>query len=176
MPELPWAKRVRYVVAGAKPEYAEMFVQDSRYGDLFDAVAGDKALAANYIGSDIAGLAAKNGDAGLANITAEGLTAMLAAIGQGKLSSRGAKDALADVFTNGGDLAEAIKKYEQQSDEGALTLVAQKVIDANPSVVADYKAGKAAALQFLLGQGMKESRGSANPESLKAIFIALLTS
>ncbi len=175
LPELPWAKRMRYVVAGAKPEYAEMFVQDEQYGALFDAVVGDKALAANYIGSDLTGLVAKSGDAGLKNITAPGLSAMLAAIGEGKLSSRGAKDALADVFLNGGDLSETIKKYEQESNEGALKLVAQKVIDANPGVVADYKAGKAAALQFLLGQGMKESRGSANPESLKAIFIEILS-
>ncbi len=175
MPELPWAKRMRYVVAGAKPEYAELFVQDGRYASLFDAVTGDKALAANYIGSDIVGLAAKYGEEGLARITPAGLSAMLAAIGQGLLSSRGAKDALADAYTNGGDLAEIIKKYEQQSDNAALKSVAQKVIDANPSVVADYKAGRVAALQFLLGQGMKESRGSANPEALKAIFIALLS-
>ena len=175
MPELPWTKRARYVIAGAKPEYAEMFVQDDRYGALFDAVTGDKALAANYIGSDIAGLAAKNGEEGLQHITPEGLSAMLVAIGEGKLSSRGAKDALAEVFISGGDLAEIIKKYEQQSDEGALKAVAQKVIDANPSVVADYRAGKAAALQFLLGQGMKESKGSANPEALKAVLAALLS-
>lgn len=175
MPELPWAKRARYVIAGAKPEYAEMFVQDERYGSLFDAISGDKALAANYIGSDITGLAAKHGDAGLAHITPAGLTATLAAIGEGKLSSRGAKDALADVFVNGGDLAEVIQKYEQQSDEGALKAVAQKVIDANPSVAAEYKAGKTAALMFLVGQGMKESKGSANPEALKAIFTSLLS-
>ncbi len=174
LPELPWAKRMRYVVAGAKPEYAEMFVQDDRYGKLFDAVSGDKALAANYIGSDITGLVAKQGDTGLANITPEGLSAMLAAISAGLLSSRGAKDALADVFANGGDLAVVIKKYEQQSDSTALGAVAQKVLDANPAVAAEYKAGKAAALQFLVGQGMRESKGSANPESLKAIFIELL--
>jgi len=174
LPELPWAKRMRYVVAGAKPEYAEMFVQDDRYGKLFDAVSGDKALAANYIGSDLTGLVAKQGDKGLANITPDGLSAMLAAIGAGELSSRGAKDALADVFVNGGDLADAIKKYEQQSDSTALKAVAQKVLDANPSVAQEYKAGKAASLQFLVGQGMRESKGSANPESLKAIFIELL--
>lgn len=175
LPELPWDKRARYVVAGAKPEYAEMFVQDDRFGILFDAVVGDKALAANYIGSDLTGLVAKSGDAGLSNITSAGLSAMLLAIQDNRLSSRGAKDALADVFANGGDLQETIKKYEQQSDEGALTAMAQKVLDANPSVAADYKAGKAAALQFLLGQGMKESKGSANPEALKAIFISLLS-
>jgi len=175
LPELPWQKRMRYVVAGAKPEYAEMFVQDSRFGTLFDAVSGDKALAANYIGSDLTGLVASRGDEGLANITPQGLSAMLAAISQGLLSSRGAKDALADVFANGGDLAVVIKKYEQQSDEGALKLVAQKVLDANPAVAAEYKAGKVSALQFLVGQGMRESKGTANPESLKAIFIDLLT-
>jgi aspartyl-tRNA(Asn)/glutamyl-tRNA(Gln) amidotransferase subunit B len=175
LPELPWAKRMRYVVAGAKPEYAEMFVQDDRYGKLFDAVSGDKALAANYIGSDLTGLAAKHGDKGLAHISPEGLSAMLGAIGEGKLSSRGAKDALADTFMGGGDLADVIKKYEQESDEGALKLIAQKVVDANPAVAAEYRAGKAAALQFLLGQGMKESKGSANPEALKAIFISVLS-
>ena len=175
LPELPWAKRMRYVVAGAKPEYAEMFVQDDRYGKLFDAVSGDKALAANYIGSDLVGLVAKSGDTGFAHVTPVGLSSMLEAIAQNKLSSRGAKDALADVFANGGDLAEIIKKYEQQNDDGALKLIVQKVIDANPAVVAEYKAGKTAALQFLLGQGMRASRGSANPEALKAIFLSLLT-
>ena len=174
MPEFPWAKRARNVITGANPEFVEMFVQDARYGALFDAVVGDKALAANYIGSDIAGLAAKHGEKGVSRISPEGLSAMLAAIGEGKLSSRGAKDALAEVFVNGGDLADAIRKYEQQSDEGALKAVAQKVIDAHPSVVADFKAGKAAALQFLLGQGMKESRGSANPAALKAALESLL--
>lgn len=175
MPELPWEKRARFVSMGAKKEYADMFVQDEGLAKLFDAVQGDKALAANYIGSDLAGLVAKNGDAGLLNITPEGLGAMLEALAAGKLSSRGAKDALAEVFSQGGNLVEAITKYEQQSDEGALKQIAEKVIEANPAVVADYRGGKTAVLQFLVGQGMKESRGSANPESLRAIFTALLS-
>lgn len=174
LPELPWEKRRRYVVAGAKPSFAEMFVQDSRLGALFDAVVGDKVLAANYLGSDVAGLMAKHGDKGLAHITPQGFSAMLDAIAQGLLSSRGAKDALSEVFLDGADLSLCIKKYEQQSDEGALKLMAQKVLEANPGVVGEYKAGKTASLQFLLGQGMKESKGSANPEALKAIFIELL--
>lgn len=175
LPELPWDKRARFVIAGAKPEYAEMFVQNATLAALFDGVEGDKALAANYIGSDIAGLMAKEGSDGLSNITAPGLNAMLVAIAEGKLSSRGAKDALMEVYTKGGDLAQVIQKYEQQSDEGALKAIAQKVIDAHPTVVAEFKAGKTAALQFLVGQGMKESRGSANPESLRSAISALLT-
>ena len=174
LPELPWDRRARFVIAGAKPEYAEMFVQNATLAALFDGVEGDKALAANYIGSDIAGLLAKEGSDGLSHITAAGLSAMLMAIAEGKLSSRGAKDALAEVYTKGGDLAQVIQKYEQQSDEGALKAIAQKVIDANPTVVAEFKAGKTAALQFLVGQGMKESRGSANPESLRLAISSLL--
>ena len=175
LPELPWDKRGRFVIAGAKPEYAEMFVQDATLANLFDGVEGDKALAANYIGSDIAGLMAKEGSDGLANITPQGLSAVLVAISEGKLSSRGAKDALTEVYTKGGDLALVIQKYEQQSDEGAIAAIAQKVIDANPSVAAEFKAGKTAALQFLVGQGMKESKGSANPESLRSAISALLS-
>lgn len=175
MPELPWDMRARFVIAGAKPPFAEMFVQEPALASLFDAVVGDKALAANYLGSDIAGLMAKNGSAGLSNITAAGLSAMLEAIAKGKLSSRGAKDALAEVYTQGGDLSVVIGKYEQQSDEGALRAVAQKIIDAHPSVAAEFKAGKTAALQFLVGQGMKESKGSANPESLRSAISALLS-
>lgn len=175
MPELPWDKRARFVIAGAKPEYAEMFVQDKALASLFDGVEGDKALAANYIGSDIAGLVAKQGSAGLRNITPAGLTAMLSAIAENKLSSRGAKDALAEVYIKGGDLADVLEKYEQQSDEGALADIARKVIDANPTVAAEFRAGKTAALQFLVGQGMKESKGSANPESLRSAISSLLS-
>lgn len=175
LPELPWQKRARYLGLGLKPDDANMFVSDEALGALFDAVEGDKALAANYIASDLAGLVAKHGDEYVKNITAQGLSAMVGAIAGGKLSSRGAKDALAEVFIQGGDLAEVIKKYEQQSDEGALLAVAQKVLDAHPAVAAEYRAGKTAALQFLLGQGMKESKGSANPESLRAAFTKLLS-
>ncbi|HEY4501675.1 MAG TPA: Asp-tRNA(Asn)/Glu-tRNA(Gln) amidotransferase subunit GatB [Candidatus Paceibacterota bacterium] len=174
LPELPWERRARYLGLGLKQDDANMFVSDEHYGALLDAVQGDKALAANYIASDLAGLVSKYGEEHLKNITAQGLSAMLGAITSTKLSSRGAKDALADVFVNGGDLELVIKKYEQQSDEGALLAMAQKVLDAHPAVAADYKAGKAAALQFLLGQGMKESKGSANPEALKKALIKVI--
>jgi aspartyl-tRNA(Asn)/glutamyl-tRNA(Gln) amidotransferase subunit B len=178
LPELPWVRRARYVADGLTEEYANMFVQDARFGTLFEAtvaIAPDaKKLIANYIGSDIAGLVAKAGTSGLANISPEGLASILMQVVENKLSSRGAKDTIAEVFKKGGDLAEVSKKYLQQSDEGAIAAIAQKVIEANPAVAADYKAGKEAALQFLVGQGMKESRGSANPGVLAEIFKKLL--
>ena len=62
----------------------------------------------------------------------------------------------------------------QQSDEGFLKDVAERVIASNPAAVAEYQTGKVASLQFLLGQGMRETKGSANPEALKNAFITIL--
>jgi aspartyl-tRNA(Asn)/glutamyl-tRNA(Gln) amidotransferase subunit B len=171
LPELPWQKRERYQKEGVVTEYVEMFISDERFGELFEQTAqlqpDAKKLIANYIGSDIAGLVAKLGGQGLKHIAPKGLGALMVRVLKGEISSRGAKDAIAEVFVHGGDLEEIFEKYLQQSDESELTSIAQKVIDANPSVVVDYKAGKEAALQFLVGQGMKESKGSANPALLQ---------
>jgi len=62
----------------------------------------------------------------------------------------------------------------QAADPTLLPAIAQKVIDANPAVVAEYKAGKESVMQFLVGQGMKESKGSANPAALREAFVSLL--
>ncbi|HVV39413.1 MAG TPA: Asp-tRNA(Asn)/Glu-tRNA(Gln) amidotransferase subunit GatB [Candidatus Paceibacterota bacterium] len=179
LPELPWVARERYIAEGINPEYAEMFVSDLRYAGLFEgasrAAPEAKKLLSNYLGSDIVGLESKFGSEGLLNITVEGLSAIVAASMRGEISSRGVKESLAEVYEKGGDLVQVSKKYAQQSDAGALTEIAKKVIDANPSVAADYKAGKEAAMQFLVGQGMKESKGSANPAALReALQKALL--
>lgn len=179
LPELPWERRARYAVASAPelaiPEdYIEMFISDERFGDLFEKaikiLPSARKLLANYIGSDIAGLAAKFGDGGLVHITPEGLCGVIELLMQGDLSSRGVKDTLAEVFTVGGDLCAAAAKYTQKSDATFLQGLVHKVISAHPNVVAEYKAGKVASLQFLVGQAMRESRGSANPSALLEEF------
>ena len=76
------------------------------------------------------------------------------------------------MYAEGGD-PETIareKGFIQTNDEGALKEMVAKIIAENPTVVAEYKAGKVAVLQFFLGQGMKLSKGSANPEALKKLF------
>ncbi|MBC7836214.1 Asp-tRNA(Asn)/Glu-tRNA(Gln) amidotransferase subunit GatB [Acetobacteraceae bacterium] len=171
LPELPWEKRARYTDSGIIPEHAEMFIQNETFGALFEQTVAllplEQKLIANYIGSDIAGLVSKNGEEGLKNITATGFASSIAAVSEGKISSRGVKDAIAEVFMRGGDLAEIHKKYLQQGDEGVLLTIAKKVVEANPQSAEDYKAGKEVALQFLVGQGMRESKGSANPQALR---------
>ena len=178
LPELPSEKRARYLREGIAPPAADMFVGDARYGTLFEETAAQMkasgastaTLAANYISTDIAGLVLRRGEAGLAHITAKGLSACLSRVAARDISSRGAKDAIAEVFEKGGDLAEISKKYIQQSNAGELQKIVESVVRENPKVVSDYKNGKSVALQFLVGQGMKATRGSANPELLRELL------
>ncbi len=189
LPELPWEKRNRYQKIGLdtktsefkiNPEHIEMFVTHQRYGKLFDEVCrlqpGTPKLIANYIASDIAGLVSKFGDENLKNITPERLAKVIEMLYKNEVSSRGAKDVLALVFKEGGDPQKIAEKENllQRSDENELRSVVKEIIRGNVKVAADYRGGKEAALQFLVGQAMKETRGSANPEILKKLFISEL--
>ena len=179
--KLPWERRKRYIDLGLKSEDAEMFVRELMFANLFDtAIEGvspaDALLISNYITSDIAGKreAGEVPDTWLADTNnALRLRNLIALIQKGALSSRGAKDTLAFMYTDTRE-PEVIAKEKgliQQNDEGTIAAIAKKITDANPSVVADYKAGKEAAMQFLIGQGMKESKGSANPGALREQII-----
>ncbi|HUD02658.1 MAG TPA: Asp-tRNA(Asn)/Glu-tRNA(Gln) amidotransferase subunit GatB [Candidatus Paceibacterota bacterium] len=174
--KLPWEKRARYIALGLKSEDAEMFVRDTLVGDFFDAAAKFLKepklvlLAANYIANDIAGEKLYT-ESNIASLFAT----LVRMNGEGKLSSRATKDILPYVLR--GEDPEQIAKEKgliQQNDESSMAVVAQKVIDANPTVVADYKAGKEAAMQFLIGHGMKESKGSANPGALRSAIQKIL--
>jgi aspartyl-tRNA(Asn)/glutamyl-tRNA(Gln) amidotransferase subunit B len=178
LPELPWEKRERFTKAiGLPAEIAEIFISDKVFGQFFDAVTkilgGEKELlklASNYIASDIVGLA-KSGE-GIGKVTAESFASLVRMIRKGNLSSRGGKDLLAILYTEGGD-PEALAKEKgliQKSDPDALKKIVIETITANPKPVEEYKGGKEASLQFLVGQGMRASRGSANPQVLTELF------
>jgi len=63
----------------------------------------------------------------------------------------------------------------QKSDSSALLPAIEKIITDNVAVVAEYKAGKTASLQFLIGQAMKATKGSANPEMVKKLLVDKLS-
>ncbi|MFA6094608.1 MAG: Asp-tRNA(Asn)/Glu-tRNA(Gln) amidotransferase subunit GatB [Candidatus Paceibacterota bacterium] len=191
MPELPWVKRERYQKDfELKPEDAEMYVRSRVWGDYFEQViagfSGEKKLtklASNYLSSDLAGLIKKettDTDAGLTVFIQKVPPAMFAKLitmaSTNLISSRGAKDILAILALSGGDpeIIANEKGLIQKNDPEALKKIVENIIVANPTVVADFKAGKEAALQFLVGQGMKESKGSANPGVLKELIRELI--
>ncbi len=177
LPTLPWQRRASYLEKGVKAEDAEMFVRDRISGDFFDEVAngmdrGTIQLASNYITSDIAGYRERGelSDEWLADsANAARFGKLMGLIEKGVLSSRGAKDTLNLMRTSTDDPESIARKHGlvQQNDAAALKDAVEKVLAAHPSVVADYRAGKASALQFLIGQGMKETKGAANPATLR---------
>ncbi|HXK39728.1 MAG TPA: Asp-tRNA(Asn)/Glu-tRNA(Gln) amidotransferase subunit GatB, partial [Candidatus Paceibacterota bacterium] len=177
LPELPWEKRERLSALGLNRDQVELFASDFTVGSFFDAVAkelGDDAAllksAGNYVAADLVGLGA---DLSEMKATPESFAALIRMTTDGTVSSRGAKDVLAVLVTEGGD-AKAIAErlgVIQQHDERALLEVVKQVIAENPTVVAEYKGGKETSLQFLVGQGMKLSKGSANPKVLAELLV-----
>lgn len=188
LPELPWEKRERYAKLGLKPLDISIYVNNPEVGAFFEAAivgqsAAASALSSNYVSTDLLGLIKKKHGEGKEHLIAQlpfGPTAfagLMKMIEAKKVSSRGAKDILAIMFEQGGDPEKiAVEKdLIQKSDEGAVKKIAEEVVAENPKAVGEYKAGKVANLQFLIGQGMKKSKGSANPEMLKTAILALLS-
>jgi len=132
---------------------------------LAGAPAGIKILA-NYLTSDLAGLI--KSEAVKAWPKPAELAELIKMIDGGEVSSRGAKDILAVLTTTGGApraIAQARGLF-QQSDEGELLKIVERVIAENSRQCGEFKAGNEKVLQFLVGEGMKLSRGSANPTLL----------
>jgi len=164
--KLPWGKRAQLAKLGfLQSQDIEQLVGDVELSGLFDAVEQKLKepeqikMAANFILNDIAGERKKN-PTWLP--TAQHLVKVVESFYKKEIASPQAKSSILS-----GTMAETV-------DNAALPAIVQKVIDANPAVVAEYKAGKEVAMQFLVGQGMKESKGSANPAALREALLSLL--
>jgi len=185
LPELPWEKRARYKEQyGLKDEDIESYVVDDTLAAFFENVVillgNDKqkvTLASNYITSDLQGIQ-KNWDKQTAfNYPAtEQFAKLISMAAAGTIGSRATKDILVMLVETGGDPEEIAKREGllQQSDAGTLEPVAREIVAANPNVVADYKSGKEALLQFFVGQGMKATKGAGNPTVLAELFKKIL--
>lgn len=178
LPELPWAKRARYEKDfGIKKDDIEILVTDTELADFFEKVSADLSgeeikKASNYILSDLVSL--RTGEFKFPN--PESFAKIIKMLVENKVSSRGAKDLIAILVKEDIDPESYAKEHGliQEFDEGKLKTIAEAVISANPDVVAEYKAGKEKSIQFLVGQFMKESKGSANPQLALQILKDLL--
>jgi len=183
LPELPWQRRKRYLKDfNLKEHDAESFVGNIELGDFFERVIanfkGNKELAklaSNFIASDLVGLMSKDSKIKLPDD--KSFAKIVTMFSEGKLSSRSAKN-LIERLTKGNFNPDTVAQIEgliQHSDEGAIKSILEKLITENPKVVADYKAGKEASLQFFVGQAIKATKGSANPQVIKKVLLSLLS-
>jgi aspartyl-tRNA(Asn)/glutamyl-tRNA(Gln) amidotransferase subunit B len=184
LPELPAVKRDRYKNSfGMTDKEVAVFVETPEVANYFEAVVSSMSdidkkkvkLTVNYLLTDYLGLLKKNGGK-LEEIKPKTFAKLIEMIADGKISSRGAKDLLALLTTNNvepGDLHSFAEKNGllQKSDLGDLGPIIDGIISANTGVVAEYKAGKTASFQFLIGQAMKATKGSANPEVIRMLLI-----
>ncbi|MEK7175373.1 MAG: Asp-tRNA(Asn)/Glu-tRNA(Gln) amidotransferase subunit GatB [Patescibacteria group bacterium] len=157
-------------------------------------------LASNYITSDLMGLKAEVGKSDLSVLGKSDLPTSSSALEfqypspenfaelinlafENKISSRAAKDILAMIVVKDESPLKIAteKKLFQQNDENSLKIIAQKIIDENPQIVADYKNGKQTTgltplniLMSLVGKIMKATQGSANPQLAQKVLIEIL--
>jgi aspartyl-tRNA(Asn)/glutamyl-tRNA(Gln) amidotransferase subunit B len=184
MAELPQAKRERYEKEfGIKAEDIEFYIDNIHLGEFFERTienfCDDKEcvkLASNYIVSDLAGMMKNNNTTDPGQVFPSAFGKMMSMLRDGKLSSRGAKDILAILFKEGGDPEKIAdeKGLIQKNDPEALKIIVEKVLNENHAVVAEYRAGKVAVLNSLVGLCMKESKGSGNPQLFKEIILSIV--
>lgn len=186
IPELPRDRRERYIALGVKADDAQMFVRDSRFGSFFEKVIVGLSpegvrVSANYLANDLASIIREYEirDSILLDnliISADNFRDLMIFVVEKKVSSRSAKDILRIAVDTGKSVTTIAEEGNlfQQNDEGAIATVVDSVIEANPSVVADYKSGKMPALEYLVGQSMKQLRGAADAGSLREMIRAKL--
>jgi aspartyl-tRNA(Asn)/glutamyl-tRNA(Gln) amidotransferase subunit B len=170
LPELPAQKRLRYAGLGLSSDMTEILVSNADIATYFEAVLSyvgttvPATLCANYLISDLVGLIKKDSDV-YAYPSAQNFASLMSLIGENKLTSRGAKDILEAIAKKDRDPLSIAEKEGllQKNDPEALRSIAKKIIIEQEKIVADYKGGKEAALQALVGFMMKETKGSANP-------------
>jgi aspartyl-tRNA(Asn)/glutamyl-tRNA(Gln) amidotransferase subunit B len=177
MPELPAAKRARFINDYGLREYdAQVLTQTREASEYFEraaAASGDPRAAANWVMGDLAAaLNAAGKGIGESPVSAEQLGELVALIGRGEISGKLAKEIFQKMLATG-EPARAIIEREglrQISDAGALGAVIDQVLAANPKQVEQYKGGKATVLGFLVGQVMKATRGQANPAAVNEML------
>jgi len=191
LPELPWQKRARFRKEyGISPADSALLLKNRELSSFFEKAVSELMewvvnskkeeavkLILSYITSDLQGLL-KEKEIPVAELllTPENTAELMKMILENTISSRAAKDVLRAMVEEGGDPSDIVRDrgLVQVSNEEALEETARKVLDSNPQAVSDYKAGKENTMQFLVGQVMKETRGSANPEVVKKLLADLL--
>ncbi len=187
MPELPEEKRERF-----KKEYGldnasvEFFVVNKDLSEYYEKVVSEfeewtieeesggshkkvSRLIANYLISDVQGLMqGKEFIEKEFKITPENFAELIKMIYKNEISSKVAKMVVVDMFNTGTDPSSIVddNNWRQMSDDSELEKIIKDIISKNQKAVEDYKKGKSASLQFLAGQVMAATRGTAKPESV----------
>jgi aspartyl-tRNA(Asn)/glutamyl-tRNA(Gln) amidotransferase subunit B len=177
LPELPDAKRARYVEGlGITPYNADVITADVETARWFEALLAQGAEAkagANWLTSEFFGALNRMGcDISDSPISPAGAAELLKLVADGTISGSMAKQVF-EVMLETGDGASKIvedRGLKQTSDTGAIDAVIAEILSANADKVAQYKDGKEALFGFFVGQAMKAMAGKANPQVVNELL------
>jgi aspartyl-tRNA(Asn)/glutamyl-tRNA(Gln) amidotransferase subunit B len=182
LPELPEAKRTRFITAHTLTPYdAGVLTATQSLADYFEAVikAGAPAkAAANWIQTE---LLRRLNDSGkeieASSIAPAALAELLKLVESGQITGSSGKKVFATMFESGRSATEIVAAdgLAQISDTGALEKAAREVIEKNPANVAKFKSGNEGVFQFFVGQVMRATRGQANAQAVNDILRKLLS-
>lgn len=182
MPEMPDAKRARYVADMGLSEYDADAISATRataeYFEKVEAITQDAKLSANWMMGELAKSLNTNGlDIENSPVSAEALAGLLARLKDNTLSGKIAKQVFDAMWQGEGtadDIIEA-KGLKQITDAGAIEALVDTVLSQNPSQVEAYRGGQEKMLGYFVGQVMKASQGQANPGQVNQILKAKLS-
>ncbi len=180
MPELPQAKRDRYVELGLTPYDANVIVEQMETALFFDEViklGTNVKMASNFLMGEVTAYLKENKlTINETKLTPGMLKDLIELIENKTITNNIAKSLIIKLVENGGNVKEIVEKEGMGaiSDTGALNKIIEDIIKANPNQVAQYKAGKEKLFGFFVGQVMKQTQGRANPAVLNDLIKAAL--
>jgi len=178
LPELPDAKRQRFIAQYGLPAYdAAVLCASRELADFYEgavaASGGQAKPCANWVMVEVLGALNREGkEIGQCPISPGMLGGLVRRITDGTISGKIAKEVFEAMWQGEGDADAVIEArgLKQISDEGAIAALIDEVLRDNPTQVAQYRQGKEQVLAFFVGQVMKKSRGKANPQRLNALL------
>jgi aspartyl-tRNA(Asn)/glutamyl-tRNA(Gln) amidotransferase subunit B len=177
LPELPAAKRERYVRDFGLPAYdAGVLTEERATAEFFESVAkasDNPKQAANWMMGDVRRVLQKHElTLAQAKMRPQQLADLIALVANSTISGKAAKEICEPLVVEGLDPKRVVEQrgLAQTSDASAVAGFVDQALAANPDSVASYKAGKEKAFEFLVGQVMKVSRGKANVEMVRALL------
>ena len=182
IPELPAARRSRYVASGLDPDQAGVLSDAAPVlRDIFDAAVAAGAPprpAANWLTGEVTAWVRRTGaNPDAVPLAGSQLAELVTMVEDGTVSSSAAKDVLEGVLSGEGDPGDvaAARDLVQISDDSALEAAVAEVIEQNPDAVVSYRSGETKVVGFLVGQVMRATRGRADPKRVNELLVEALS-
>lgn len=178
IPRLPSERKEDYINNYGITDYdATIIVKEKRVSDFYEEcirLGSDPKKASNWITTNLLGnlnkLELEFDDM---KLTPANLKELIDLVEDKEISSKQAKDVFLDILTSGKTPKQVVKEkgMKQMSDEGEIIKIANEVLNENPKAIEQYKNGRTNVVDFLTGQIMKKTRGTANPTIARSTMV-----